>query len=555
MTRQRERGQVLVIFAGGLIAFLAVAALVFDVGQNLLDWRAQRNAADAAALAGARYIVDPACKAAPSNLTCPDAYNAAIEVARLNGYGDLNGDGVPDRGTVTIFIPPQPGRNFAGQPGFIEVDIHTDRPSFFAAILGVLQQNVDALAVAGNSDDIALDYSIMATDPACDGANPMWVHGGARATVQGNVQVNSNCNGGLTIAGSSGLSAPECNVVGTQVINGKPQPVCTALNEGAGFMQPPLFVPPTDPGLPAAAEVLAGKIYDVYADGFGFPNDADDILTPIPPGCPGSATPATNVDPIGCTFPGPTVYQLDPVTGDPVLDPITGLPVPAPVSRTGYDIFLLHPGAYPGGLSFNGAVRVYLSPGVYYIAGGGITLNGKGVQLVSVDRTNVAADPYRTKGRGVLIYNTEDPLYSTECANPLLPEPAGACIGDFHTNGASDNWTTCTYEPPPPTLDTTKRCTWMYLAADDDNGLYPGLVYYQNPNLYARMIVNGDGPKMEILGTIYVPYGEVQINGNSDDGISAQIIAWHIDFSGNSAFSVTYNPDYFVKVSAAGLVQ
>jgi Flp pilus assembly protein TadG len=56
---RNQRGQVLVLFAGALIGLMAVAALVFDVGQNLLDWRSQRDAADASALAGARYINEP----------------------------------------------------------------------------------------------------------------------------------------------------------------------------------------------------------------------------------------------------------------------------------------------------------------------------------------------------------------------------------------------------------------------------------------------------------------------------------------------------------------
>ena len=51
-----ERGQILVIFAGGFLMICLIAALVFDVGQNLLDRRTEQNAADAAALAGARYF-------------------------------------------------------------------------------------------------------------------------------------------------------------------------------------------------------------------------------------------------------------------------------------------------------------------------------------------------------------------------------------------------------------------------------------------------------------------------------------------------------------------
>ena len=42
--RPAERGQILVIFAGGFLLICLIAALVFDVGQNLLDRRAEQNA-------------------------------------------------------------------------------------------------------------------------------------------------------------------------------------------------------------------------------------------------------------------------------------------------------------------------------------------------------------------------------------------------------------------------------------------------------------------------------------------------------------------------------
>src|SRR4051794_3380504 len=98
----RERGQVLVIFAGGLILFLVVAALVFDVGLNLLDRRAEQNASDAAALAGARhlpagYTYHAGCAGASSSLL---AVKTACDVAADNGFVD----GVGNK-TVRVDIP------------------------------------------------------------------------------------------------------------------------------------------------------------------------------------------------------------------------------------------------------------------------------------------------------------------------------------------------------------------------------------------------------------------------------------------------------------------
>ena len=274
----RQGGQILVIFAGGLIAFLAIAALVFDVGQNLLDWRAQRDAADAAALAGSRYIADPACVANPSIVNCPAAYQAAIEVARLNGYGDVDGDGTDDRGRVDIHIPPQAGRDpiYVGQPGFIEVNIHTDRPSFFAAVLGLLRQNVDAMAIAGNSDSVAPPYSMLALNDDCDPNPSGQVGGNGDVTVDGPIVINSKCDGALLVNGNGALSAPECSVAGTVQESGANASLdCPVVpfdgtgdplvNMGQGAM----------PGNPAPVQILSWN-------GGGTPT--------IPAGCPGSTS-------------------------------------------------------------------------------------------------------------------------------------------------------------------------------------------------------------------------------------------------------------------------
>ena len=51
-----QRGQILVIFAGGLVLILLVAALVIDLGFTFMIRRAEQNAADPGAIAAARYI-------------------------------------------------------------------------------------------------------------------------------------------------------------------------------------------------------------------------------------------------------------------------------------------------------------------------------------------------------------------------------------------------------------------------------------------------------------------------------------------------------------------
>ena len=54
--RHAERGQILVIVAGGLIGLLAIAALVLEGGTLILNRRDGQNASDLGALAGARTV-------------------------------------------------------------------------------------------------------------------------------------------------------------------------------------------------------------------------------------------------------------------------------------------------------------------------------------------------------------------------------------------------------------------------------------------------------------------------------------------------------------------
>ena len=538
--RRHERGQILVVFAGGLVVFLAAAALVFDVGQNLLDWRSQRNAADAAALAAARYISDPACLAAPSVANCPSATSAALLVARANGYGDLNGDGISDKGTVAVYIPPRPGTDFAGQAGFVEVNIHTDRPSFFAGVLGIQRQNVDAMAIATNGGKTAAPYSMLSLNLDCD-PNPSGQVGGngvvnVSAAVNGEVHVNSDCDGALKVNGNGSLTAPECSVKGTADVAGNATLNCT-LNEGADAVQDPLStLDPPAAGVAAAVEVLDGDLLDRDANPATPPT-----LPAIPQGCPGSTDPisglstaATAANPVGCSF---------------------------GFTESKYAIFLIHPGVYNGGLAFSSKVRVYLAPGVYWLNGGGFTMNGKGAQVVSMDRTNVGANPYPTIGKGVLIYNSQDSTFTAQCANPAFDwtvfVPAiHPCVASFQMNGGSD---VCSKPIPPPANPVlgNLKCTWLHLEADDENGVYPGLLFFQDRFLTSQpeFYINGDFGTSELVGTVYSPGGNVRINGTADDSVAAQVISYTFKITGSGNFTVTYNPDDLFQLSAAGLVQ
>jgi hypothetical protein len=325
--RRSEQGQILVLFAGGLVLILLIAALVFDVGLNLLDRRTEQNASDAAALAGARhlpaaYIYHGGCAGAPSSMP---AVTTACEVAADNGFVD----GVGNK-TVRVDIPPVAPSTKAGLSGHIEVTIGGTRGSFFEGIIGRYTQRTAAMGVATNGTDIPLPYSLLALDP--HGCNQNKINGapGTAVETNGTVHIDSDCsNGALLLAGNGVLTAPQCDVVGNIQTSGGAVNNCAEAPAGVMVFGDPLrnLPSPPKPGYPADTIPLDGG--------------------PIPDGCPGSGPKeATEAAPAVCSFSKNTMNGKH------------------------YRIF---PGFYPGGIEVARST-VFMDPGVYWIGGGGISV-------------------------------------------------------------------------------------------------------------------------------------------------------------------------------------
>ena len=127
-----------------------IAALAFDVGLMVLERRDQQNAADAAALAGARYVLNSAygttdCTTVTGSAPAPDSPGATVwaacKVAMTNDSGDDE--------TVIVHVPPIQGE-FTGFPGFVEVEIDSAPASIFGGIVGQATWPVGVRAVAAN---------------------------------------------------------------------------------------------------------------------------------------------------------------------------------------------------------------------------------------------------------------------------------------------------------------------------------------------------------------------------------------------------------------------
>ncbi len=118
----RHRGQILVIFAGGMVALMMLMAMVVDIGWYWSSNLKMQRAADAAALAGAVYLPDN------FNGTAPNAQTAALAAAKRNGY-------VPDTDT-TIAMNVD-----ANNPRQLDVTITDKINTFFLRVVGIQALN------------------------------------------------------------------------------------------------------------------------------------------------------------------------------------------------------------------------------------------------------------------------------------------------------------------------------------------------------------------------------------------------------------------------------
>lgn len=470
-----ERGQVLAIFAGGLVAIIAIAALVFDTGQSLLDRRTQQNAADAAALAGARHIpsnpgnFQGVCDPLPTFLPA----QRACEVAIANGFVH----GV--NSTVEVKIPPGPESVFSNLPGYIQVQIGSTRSSFFSGVLGLTTHTTGALGVARNAAANSLPYSLLSLNPSGCGVTKITGSPGSSVAVNGAIHVDSNCASALLVSGNGAVDAPTCDIVGAMQTSGGGRNGCLLYNPGVQVSGDPL----RDLPAPPVPSVL-GRF--------------EKITTRNPPAsCPngGAVTEAVRNNPQTCTFGG---------------------------AFNGH-VYRMYPGYYPGGLQLN-AGTFYMEPGIYWIAGGGWSMNGGNLIAVASGTT--------TPGGGVLIYNSEESTFSTECA--ANPGFNAGCFGSLSWQGGG------------VTINVRAITTTRYA----------GMVMFQDRRNAQPLSINGASSNLTVSGTIYAPAALVSVNGSSSAAVAAQIISYDFQVNGSGgALAITYESGGLFKLEGVGLVE
>lgn len=503
--RVPERGQILVLFAGGLVVLLVIAALAFDVGMTLLERRDQQNAADAAALAGARYLKQDAslnysgtCAGGVGNA----AVTAACDIALANDFDN----GAADE-NVYVDIPPTTGE-YRGLPGFVQVRIEATRAAIFAGVIGRTSWQVGARAVAANQPGVTYGFGMLALSP--DACKAIHISGTGTVNANSNVQSNSTgvgCGDGSDIGlsrtggGVLNVTAPDavCRSAGDIQDQGSGTMTCTPAEYSFALPDPLRDLPaPAKPALaPGMKEVVGGSVVVPLAN-------------KMPDYCPGAS---------GSKAPSEATPRLCRIGQ-------------GGASERGRQ-WILSPGLYPGGLEFTNQVTAYLLPGIYWIGGGGLKTAGD-ASVISVnsesDRARavctLGATPPCVGGGGVLIYSSK------------LPNAVAGSI-DIGGGGAALSLQPYDYPFGTTTIDLVIfQDRTVNLAGDD-------------------VTLNGSSAEAaEVRGIVYVPAGDVKVNGSSSVFSMDQIIASTFKINGSGGtVNVLREMGVDAEISAVGLVE
>jgi hypothetical protein len=86
------------------------------------------------------------------------------------------------------------------------------------------------------------------------------------------------------------------------------------------------------------------------------------------------------------------------------------------------------------------------------------------------------------------------------------------------------------------------------------------LVVFQDRNLNAPgddLVVNGSSSDTQVRGTIYLPSGDVRVNGSGGKVTVDQVISYRFTINGapGSQISVLYDDDFLYGGTAYGLIE
>jgi Putative Flp pilus-assembly TadE/G-like len=496
-----ERGQVLVLFVGGMFGLLALAALAIDLSSVYSTQQTERAAADAAVLAGAQQLglvgtQSTGVKGQARHLALEDLAGR-FGVAVPTSCGELTGD-VTDcqLGTGNYRVAISTPSKTTGNPQSVQVSVFN--PNFqlsFARLLGQNGWNVGRTSVAVN--DRAPNYALLTLRPSQSGTDVDITIGGTGSTntsvtvTNGDVGINGNMNyngtnSRLTLESGFDLRYYAPNNNAPQWGANPPGMKLTTL-----IPDPHYTIPVETDSTPKGTEDKSGC--KTIADSLVLPGSGYQPYVPLDKKKGGP-----DMTSISCFTPG--VWSSSP-----------------PVPNGG--LAILEPGLYflDGGLNVKGTII------------GGYTPNSEGVALVFPEGTSTTTGLEVTGSNNNILLN----------AGAKLNTPAGAEASaalDFQTPTAQPVQTNGT-PPIPMTLIVTKDTRCLGEPGDIIKVPLPLACTPQVEGKNSAIDLTGTGA-LYLAGVQYAVTDNIKVAGGSNGtGYVGQLVAWTVDYKGNSTIT------------------
>jgi Flp pilus assembly protein TadG len=371
-TRQRKRGQTLVIIALSATVLFGIIALGLDAGRLYFFRRDVQNAADSGALAGAQELVTGTGTSGPVGLPAQEKARYQAAVYAFATFGATPAHDFSSPGYWAADLTEYAAGNadlkvklttpYSGQPNEIEVEFTNTVPVTFASIMGFTKQSVYAQAVAhgGNADPF---YALFGTQAGGSGNN-------VKDDQNGNAQIDDG-QSGTDICSPSGSIA---SIVSNAKIH-TPNPTGGYL----GINGPTFHV--------SAHDTHGIKLY--WAD----PSDVTpNLATPLPvPSWQPPSKPALAPAPTSTTLSGGGSWTFN---GDTFHNP-TGSPI---------KFHIYSPGLYMTPITIPAGGDYYIfQNGVYYLQGVSFTIAGG-----TVSNTSDGAPHMKVVGPGSFVGGFSD---------------------------------------------------------------------------------------------------------------------------------------------------
>lgn len=367
-----ERGQAIVLFALLLVVVVGGAGLLVDGGMAWANRRQAQAAADFAALAAAKAVVDGGSPCNGAGLAL--AQTAANQVASLNGFS-----------SVSVEYPASSSAHTGCN--YVRVSVSRTVQTTFSRVMG---QNTWVAQASSVASLITAQGGAPANCTFCslngtDDNHTLLIQLGSTLVVDGDVYVNSS-NGLDTDDPTSPVKLKDWYV------------------GGDGF---DIF---GDGGRLEAERIFVVGGWETHDDGIAVARTAD---------CPASQRP----DPLAYATLHPPIHSNVCIHQPALSDPLGSFAVP---NRADYVIrsatkakystqtaYTLLPGIYDGGIEIGGNATVVMTAGMYYMGGGGFSVKGNasvtgtGVTIYSGSTTGKkgAADDIEIDTKGTVVFS------------------------------------------------------------------------------------------------------------------------------------------------------